>query len=353
MKKSKVALICIILYRVHVNHMKFMSKPKIAIAALGGTISMLQNQEASQGVKPQLTAQDLIAAVPQLASIAEIRAQTIASVASAYIRFEHVLACLDWAHQAVQAGAQGLVITQGTDSLEETAFLLDLLWPHPEPIILMGAMRSPQALSADGPANLYAAVLAALAPNSRQRGVMVLMNDSIFEARWVHKAHATNLAAFSSWTGAAGMVLENAVHYFKDVPKRQVFARPPQLDKQVLLWTHSLDENISGLAQLMQSDHYAGVVLAGMGSGHCDDRSAKVLHDIAAHKAVVMASRTGAGSTTLRTYGYEGAEIDLQSKGVIMAQWLAPLKARLLLTLLLSLELPLSRFSDYQASLVY
>src|SRR5437879_3220469 len=122
----------------------------VAIASLGGTISMTASSPGA-GVTPTLDAAQLTAAVPGLTQVAQISAETLFQLPSASMTFEQLLTCLAWARAKVDAGASGVVITQGTDTLEEAAFFLDLYWDRPEPLIVTGAMRTPLAASADGP----------------------------------------------------------------------------------------------------------------------------------------------------------------------------------------------------------
>src|SRR5690606_3167087 len=107
---------------------------------------------------PRLDAAQLTAGVPGLTGVADIVAESLFQLPSAAIHPEHVLTALQWAEQQIAAGARGAVITQGTDTIEETAFLLDLYWRRDEPLVVVGAMRAPQAAGADGPANLLAGV---------------------------------------------------------------------------------------------------------------------------------------------------------------------------------------------------
>lgn len=154
----------------------------ISIGTLGGTIAMVEGGSGG-GVVPTLTADALIAAVPQIRNYAQIKAQSLFQLPSPSLKFRHGLEVIGWAENEVKSGADGIVLTQGTDTLEEMAFLLDLLWEHPQPLVLTGAMRSPRAPGADGPANLVAAVLTAASRLSRERGVLVAMNDTIHAAR--------------------------------------------------------------------------------------------------------------------------------------------------------------------------
>ncbi|GAA3086005.1 hypothetical protein GCM10020000_85710 [Streptomyces olivoverticillatus] len=164
------------------------------------------------GVTPRLTGADLVAAVPGLDRQAEIEVEDVRQVPGASLTLEDVAAVADCLHKAEAAGVEGMVVTQGTDTLEETAFLLDLLYRGSVPVVLTGAMRPPQQPGADGPANLLAAVSAASCPAIRELGVVVVFADEIHAARQVRKIHSTSTSAFASpGTGPIGHVVEGAV----------------------------------------------------------------------------------------------------------------------------------------------
>ena len=306
-------------------------KPMISIGALGGTISMT-GTPGGQGVTSNLGARELAESVPGLAQKATLQLHTLARIGSGSIRFQHLFDTLAWAQQQVIEGAQGVVITQGTDTLEETAFLLDLFWNCREPLVLMGAMRNPQMPGADGSANLLAAVQVAADQDSRGRGALVVMNDDIHEARRVRKMHTTHVNAFESpVVGPVGVIQEGLVRYLRDTPATVRLPVPPAHSSKVLLLEHSLDDDPE-LVSYAVSAGYAGIVVAGFGSGHASERMRDALVAAASQMPVIMCSRTGAGSTTTAVYGYKGAEIDLQQHGILMGGWLCPRKARLLLS---------------------
>lgn len=313
------------------------SLPLIAVGAIGGTISMTR-QGGEEGVRPTLKADDLIASVPQIKDIAQLHTETLFSIPSAYIQFEHLGKCLLWARKQVEAGAQGVVLTQGTDTIEETAFYLDLLWDSDVPLVVTGAMRAPQSPGADGPANLFASVITATSERSRGRGVLVVMNDQVFPARWVQKSHSVSVDAFCSKMGAYGEVLESEVDYSKPRIPREVLFTVPVPQSKVLIWQHALSETPDALLALHDQRLFDGLVLSGFGSGHVAPDMANALEKIARTQPVVMCSRATYGSTTWHTYGYEGAEIDLQKRGIMMAGRLKPLKARILLAMCLASE---------------
>lgn len=305
-------------------------KPIISIGALGGTISMT-GTPGSQGVSSNLGAEELARSVPGLAQAATLQLHTLARIASGSIRFQHLFDTLAWAGQQIDQGAQGVVVTQGTDTLEETAFLLDLFWNRRQPLVLMGAMRNPQMPGADGSANLLAAVQVAADDNSCDRGVLVVMNDDIHEARRVRKMHTTHVDAFVSPVfGPVGVVVEGRPQYLRDTQQRPRLPVPPAYKHKVLLLEHSLNDD-PDIVSYAVSAGYAGIVVAGFGSGHASESLRDALVTAVAQVPVIMCSRTGAGSTTTAVYGYKGAEIDLQQHGILMGGWLCPRKARLLL----------------------
>lgn len=323
---------------------------KISIGSLGGTVSM--TKEASEaGVKPRLTAADLVASVGHSLDGLDIHAENILQVPSTYITFQNLLQCYDWAKQQVAEGAEGVVLTQGTDTLEEAAYFLDLIWDSDVPLILMGAMRSPQQAGAEGPGNLLASILTAASDNSVGRGVLVVMNNWIHEARWVQKNHTADVDAFQSQVGASGTVFENRCQYFKAPAKRYVFARPKNDIPAIFLWEASISDSIEILDIITQQ--YQGLIISAFGAGHVSEVMSHKLSEIVKKVPVIVSSATLRGSTASQTYGYIGGEIDLQNKGMVMSEWLSPKKSRLLLSIVLANQLSMKEFKSYLATLTY
>ncbi|MGH3262400.1 MAG: asparaginase domain-containing protein, partial [Trebonia sp.] len=140
-----------------------MNGERVAVASLGGTITMT-SASGGTGVTPSLTAADLVDSVPGLADAVEVTARTITTAPGAWLAVADVLQALSWARRAVDEGASGAVIIQGTDTMEESAYLLDLYWDRPAPLVVTGAMRTAQMAGADGPANILAAARVASSP---------------------------------------------------------------------------------------------------------------------------------------------------------------------------------------------
>jgi L-asparaginase len=309
----------------------------ITLLTLGGTIAMTEHKD---GVVTRLTGADLQESVPGLTTPLDVR--DVRSIPSAGLTFADLLDVLSLASDAVRGGADGVVVTQGTDTLEETAYLLDLLWPHRQPIVVTGAMRNPSLPGIDGPANLLAAVRTAASPVAHDLGALVVMNDEIHLAARVRKTHSTSPATFRSPdTGPVGAVVEGSVRILSRPITR--FAALPVPTPQELaatvvpLHTATLDDDGTLLRHLASTPSASGLVVSAFGVGHMPEALTPVLETLAQRVPVVLCSRTGAGSVLRETYGAVGSEKDLQRRGLINGRMLHPYKARILLRILLAL----------------
>lgn len=311
----------------------------VALFTLGGTIAMAGTGDGS-GVVSRLTGADLTAAVPGLDALGvRIDVQDTRAVPSANLTFPQVLEVVAAASRAVEAGAAGVVVTQGTDSLEETAYLADLVWPHDAPFVVTGAMRNPTLAGADGPANLLAAVRVAASDEARGLGALVAFDDEIHAPRWVRKTHSTSTATYRSPNaGPIGQVVEGRVRILVRPHRHAPWPLPsgtaPFDGARVALHTVTFDDD--GLLLDGLDRTHRGLVVAAFGVGHVSSALAPVLGDLAGRMPVVLTSRTGAGSVLRSTYGAVGSETDLQRRGLINGGLLDPYKARVLLRLLLA-----------------
>lgn len=308
-----------------------MKKPQIALASMGGTITMI-NDGTGGGVKPALDADALVAGISGLGDVADLCATTLFTVPGASLDFGQLHEALLWADLAVAEGGNGVVLVQGTDTLEETAYFFDLYWDRPEPLVLTGAMRPPQVPGSDGPANLLAAVQVAGDPSSRSQGVLVVMNDEVHSAARVRKIRSSGLGAFSSPSfGPLGQVEEGRVIYANRT--RRIAALPlPEVSRPTriaLLETHLGDQG--DLLQLAVDARFDGAVVEAFGVGHVSHKLADVISAALPWMPVVLTTRTGAGTTFSGTYGFPGSEGDLLERGVIPAGWLDGRKAAVLL----------------------
>lgn len=313
--------------------------PIVAVLATGGTIAGAQADATSAGYKAgSFSVNDLLAAVPQLAGIAEIRAEQVANVGSQNMTHEVWRALAERVDTLCQdASVAGIVITHGTDTLEETAYFLSLVIPHDKPVVLVGAMRPATALGAEGPANLYNAVALARHPDARGRGPLVVMNEDVHYAREIQKIASAGLCAFASPNrGRAGVMHGGAPCFYS----RNTTAHTTQSEFSLALLEQAgwprvdvvyAHANLQADLIDFLADVAQGVVLAGVGDGNATDLGIDALsRAVAGGTAVVRSSRTGSGFVA------RDVELDDAGLGFIAARDLNPQKARILLMLGLS-----------------
>jgi L-asparaginase len=310
--------------------------PRITILATGGTIAGKANANSAVGyTSGQVTAQELIDAVPGMDKLARLSAEQISNIGSQDMNDEVWVKLAKRINELFAKGeTEGVVITHGTDTMEETAFFLEQVVGSDLPIVLVGSMRPSTAISADGPANLYAAVKVAGSKQARGRGTLVVLNDTIHETRDVTKTNTTSLQTFiSPNAGPAGYVDAANVRFVEpSVPSpRPRFKAPDKapLPRVDIIYSHSnmLADEVSDALKRGAK----GIVLAGVGDGN----SSKAVVDALAAAAkkgtvVVRSSRVGSGFTM------RNAELNDDELGTVAALDLNPPKARVLLQLLLA-----------------
>lgn len=311
-----------------------MALPKVSVLSLGGTISSLNT--GGPGVEPSLTGEALVESVPELSGVAEVSAASLRQVAGSELTVEDLIEVAGGATRAIDGGPAGVVVTQGTDSMEETAFALDLLVDRDAPVVVTGAMRNPTLPGADGPANLLAAVTVAASEAARGLGAVVVMNDEIHAARHVKKTHTGSPSAFRSpLTGPLGWISEgNPRIALRPAGRRHIRLPEGGGAGDVALLTASVGEDgrlIGAVADL----GYSGLVMEALGGGHVPSSMVERLATLAETMPVILASRTGSGEVLRNTYGFPGSEMDLLGRSLIPAGALDGPKARLLLALLL------------------
>lgn len=284
---------------------------RVVMMSLGGTITMAHT-ESGRGLTPSLRAADLTQAVPGIDRVAEVEAVTTLQVPSASLGLDDLQTVAQEAHDHLAAGADGVVVVQGTDTIEESAFALDLLLHEHRPIVVAAS---------DVAAGM---------------GCLVVMNDEIHAARFVIKTHTTSPAAFRSPTGGPlGHVAEGAVVVHARQPRiPHLELSHPDADANVALIRMGLGDD-GRLLRTLPDLGYRGAVIEGMGAGHVPAEVAPVVGDLARRMPVVLAARVEAGPALQNTYGFDGSEIDLLGRGAIPAHGLSGVKARILLMLLL------------------
>lgn len=233
-----------------------------------------------------------------------------------------------------RADIEGVVITHGTDSLEETAYLLDLTIQSEKPVIVTGAMRNSSELGYDGPANLAASICTALSVQSRNKGVLVVMNNQVNAASEVVKTHTLNLDTFQSLDfGPLGIVDNDEVIYYREFKKRQYIPTETiETRVQLVKACAGMDD---GLIRYCVDRGSKGIVIEAMGRGNLPPQMAEgVRYAILHHIPTVLVSRCPKGRV-LDTYGYPGGGRELRNLGVILGDNLSGQKARIKLMLVL------------------
>lgn len=309
--------------------------PKVTLFTLGGTIASTAAADGL-GVTPRLDAEGLLATIPEVTQIAELSAIAFRTLPSPDLTLHDIIDLAAAIDQAAIEGAEGAVVSQGTDTLEETAFALAHLLTTRIPVAVTGAMRNPTQVSGDGPGNLLSAIRLVSSERAAQLGCTVVFNDEIHDPFFVRKAHTSSLSAFQSpRSGPIGWISEGTVELMSR-PRRALpivgITTPPPEVAWLSLGMGSDPRLLDSVAEL----GYSGVIIEGLGGGHVPAHWAESVGRLAESLPVVIASRTLAGATLRDTYGFVGGEIDLRARGVIPAGVLDAAKARILLMLLLA-----------------
>jgi L-asparaginase len=309
--------------------------PKIKILATGGTIAGAQASKQQAGYQSgSFKVGDLINAVPQLQDIAQISGEQVANIGSQTMNNEVWLKLAKRLNEVLQdPTVDGVVITHGTDTMEETGYFLSLVEHSDKPVVLVGSMRPATAISADGPMNLYNAVAVAGNPQAKGRGPLVVLNDEIHYAREVQKMNATELNTFSSPNrGRAGVVNTGKAEFWTDLETRFGPRSEFSLDSQTDLPRVEIVYSYANLGReaidFLVQQGVKGIVLAGVGDGNTTDDAIEGLQDaVKKGVAVVRSTRTGSGVVA------RNIELNDDKLGFIASGDLNPQKARVLLML--------------------
>jgi L-asparaginase len=311
--------------------------PHIIVLATGGTIAGKADARSATGYNAgQVSAAQLLESVPGLARLARISAEQIASIGSqdmndqVWMKLAHRIQRI-----AEHREADGVVVTHGTDTMEETAFFLDEVLRTGLPVVLTGAMRPSTAISPDGPRNLYEAVEVAASPATRGRGVLIVMNDTIESARGATKTHTSSVQTFMSPnSGPVGYVDPAGVRYVAPPPAPRhgtPYALPADgvLPRVDIVYSHS---NM-GAAQIEHAlaDGAKGIVLAGVGGGNTSRQALDAMGRAVRHGLVVVRSTRASSGLVARN-----VEVDDDKLGLVAALDLNPQKARVLAQLLIA-----------------
>ncbi len=314
------------------------ARPRIVIVATGGTIAGSADSTTAAGYKSgAVTVDALVAAVPQLKTLADVRGVQVSSVGSQDMNDELWVKLAQELNRLLsQSDVDGVTITHGTDTMEETAYFLNLVVKSEKPVVLTGSMRPSTSLSADGPLNIYNAVGVATDPRARGRGVLVVVNDDIHGARAVTKRHTTDVETFVSPEGGLiGVCLFNDREFVRSPARAHTTATPftvaagqalPRVD---VIYAHA--GMSPDLIDAAVTNGAKGLIIAGVGDGNMTTPALDAVRR-AIGKGVVVVRSTRVGDGIVR----RNIEVDDDKVGTVVSKELNPSKARVLLKLALT-----------------
>ncbi len=311
---------------------------RVTILAVGGTVagSGPGSLDASY-TSGTVTVDKLIAAVPEINKIATIKGEQISNIGSQEMNNEVWLKLANRVNKLLTSGeADGVVITHGTDTMEETAYFLNLVVKSDKPIVFTGAMRNSGSLSADGPLNIFNAVNVAVSQEAAGKGVMVVMNDEIHAAREVTKTNTTAVDTFKSPnSGKIGTAYYGNVKFYMNPLRKHTvnsafdITKIKELPRVDIIYSRANDN--PDFVNLAVKNGAKGIINAGMGNGNPFPSALEALGEaVKAGVAVVRDSRVGSGETTLN------GEVDDGKYGFLTSDNLNAQKARVLLMLALT-----------------
>ncbi|NLY66681.1 MAG: asparaginase [Tissierellia bacterium] len=308
---------------------------KVAIIFTGGTISMKIDPRIHAAI-PALTSEEIMAMVTNIEKFADIEIINFSNLPSPHITLDMMMELSSLVKKTIERDdITGVVITHGTDTLEETAYLLDLTINSEKPIIVVGAMRNSSELGYDGSSNLSAAICTAISPKARNKGVLVVMNNEVNAASEVTKTNTLSLDTFKSPEfGPLGIVDNDEVIFYRDILIRQ-HIDTDKIEKKVGLIKCGVGMG-SDIVDFYIDNGYKGIVIEALGRGNVPPEMVDgIKRAIDNNIPVVMVSRCPTGRV-LDTYGYEGGGKHLKKLGVIFGGGKPGQKARIKLMLALT-----------------
>jgi L-asparaginase len=312
--------------------------PKVRVLATGGTIAGAQASATDYGYKAgAYDVNSLIKAVPNLDKLAVITGEQVANIGSQDMNDEIWLKLAKRVNASLaEPGVDAVLITHGTDTLEETSYFLSLVTRSDKPVVMVGSMRPATATSADGPGNIYNGVAVATNPGAKGKGTLVVLNDTIHYARNVVKTDTTSVQTFESINrGPAGLVNTGKIFWFEPMDKRlgkasefsiDALDKLPRVD---VIYAHA---NMSAdLIEAAVRNGARGIVVAGVGDGNMTTPALDALTRAAKDGIVVVRSTRLPAGITLRNN-----EVNDDERGFVASGELNPAKSRVLLQLALT-----------------
>ncbi|RQO36374.1 L-asparaginase [Herminiimonas sp. KBW02] len=311
------------------------NKPVVQFIATGGTIAMKIDPVKNAPV-PAISGDDLLATVPDVAKYATIEVNNLSNVPSDYMDPPRWIGLTKAVQTALdRSDVSGVIVSHGTDTLEETAYWLDLTVKSNKPVVLIGAQRNASVSDFDGPRNLLNAVRIAVDPQAKDKGAMLAMNNQINAARYVTKTHTANVETFKSGDyGFLGEVYPDRVTFsYTQLRRMHIPIRTEQMPEVEIIAMYG---GADGAALRNAVDRgVRGIVVQALGMGNMNVAMLEaVKYAISKNVAVVVSTRVHNGRV-LPSYGFQGGGKTSFEAGAVMADDLKPAKARILLMLAL------------------
>ncbi|MGI6704606.1 MAG: asparaginase [Clostridia bacterium] len=307
---------------------------KIAVVTTGGTIAMKADHTGL--AKPSLSGGDLVAAIPSLRDRVAIDVSAFTNVPSSYLTMDDLIGLKSYVEKLEGDGYAGVVITHGTDTMEETAYFLDLTVRSKAAVVLTGAQRNPSLISSDGPVNLMDAILTAADDGTPEMGTVIVFASEVSAAREATKFHRTRVDTFKSLEfGPLGVVNNDRVIWYRRPVERTVYSIS-SADKRVDIINSYTGADSSMIYSSMEKGA-DGIIIEALGAGHVPPAMMEgIKKAVEKGVPVVLTSRVPLGRLLTGTYGFEGGERHLRSLGVIFGEDLSAWKARIKLIVLLA-----------------
>jgi len=312
--------------------------PTVVVLSTGGTIASKQDA-AKGGYLPALSGEDLVLAVPAIKKIAQIQVNQISSIPSPDMTPAIWLRLAGAVNELLaKTEITGIVVTHGTDTLEETAYFLDLTTISPKPVILVGAQRPASDADSDGPRNLTSAIRVAIAADAAGKGTMVVMNGQINAARDVTKTNTSQVETFRGLEfGALGVVDEEKVRFYRAPLRRQTFSLKPgtQLPRVDIVPSYAGADGLL-IRSLLGDGSVKGLVIAGLGLGGVTSAMFDAIEEVRSRGLPVVISTRVPTGRIFPLSASKGSALSLRQIGCVLADNLSPQKARILLMLALT-----------------
>lgn len=335
MRRATLLVFCLVLSFFVIVSSASADKPIVRLIATGGTIAM-KIDPVKKAPVPAISGEDLLSSVPNISDYATVEVENLSNVPSDYMDGERWVNLQKSVNEALsRSEVAGVVVSHGTDTLEETAYFLDLTVKSEKPIVLIGAQRNASEHDFDGPRNLLNAIRICVSPEAKNKGAMICLNNQINAARNVSKTHTSSVETFNSGDfGFIGYADNDRVVFYRQPLRRQHIALTTEPLPYIEIVT--MYGGATGSLVKAATDQGAkGIIIQALGWGNVNIPMFEAIkYAISKGTSVVISTRVPSGRV-LPIYGFEGGGKTLKDAGAVFADDLSPQKARILLMLAL------------------